>query len=167
MGKNKSFALEVYEASKHTDVSPLFITAQACLETGWGKSKIGKYNLWGIKASPEYKGHKVLVRTTEIIKKGHTLDINYGESIVSKVVLKTGNIKYIANLWFRDYDSLSEAIMDHNSVLRSFKDAWAYRHDPNKFIEALQEGKKKYATSPTYVSTMKAMYSTLIKMGIE
>ena len=48
--KNKQFAKEIYDAAVGTDVSPLFITAQACFETGWGKSKIGEYNLWGIKA---------------------------------------------------------------------------------------------------------------------
>ena len=40
------------------------------------------------------------------------------EEIISKTVLKSGNIKCIAKLWFRDYDSLQEAILDHNKVLQ-------------------------------------------------
>lgn len=167
MGKNKSFALEIYNAAKDIDVSSLFITAQACLESGWGKSAIGKYNLWGVKAGESWKGKRILVRTTEIIKKESNLRLQINEEIISKTVLKSGNIKCIAKLWFRDYDSLQEAILDHNKVLTSFTEAWGYRKDPYKFVDKLQEGNRKYATDPNYASTMKAVYKTLNKMGIE
>ena len=45
---NKEFAKMVYDAAKGLDIHPLFVTAQACLETGWGKKTIGKYNIFGI-----------------------------------------------------------------------------------------------------------------------
>lgn len=167
MGKNKSFALEIYNAAFGTDVSPLFVTAQACLETGWGKSTVGKYNLWGVKAGQSWKGDRVLVRTTEIIKSGHTLVLQKGEEVISKTILKSGSTKYIAKLWFRDYDSLRDAVLDHNKVLMGFTSAWVYRNDPYKFVDALQTGQKKYATDPNYASTMKAVYRTLEKMGIK
>ena len=167
MGKNKSFALEIYKAAAGTDVSPLFITAQACLETGWGKSAVGKYNLWGVKANASWKGNRVLVRTTEIIKSGHALVLQKGEEVISKTILKSGNVKYIAKLWFRDYDSLHDAVLDHNKVLMDFTSAWPYRNDPYKFVDTLQTGPKKYATDPSYASTMKGVYRTLEKMGIK
>ena len=45
---NKEFAKMVYDAAKGLDIHPLFVTAQACLETGWGKKTIGKYNIFGM-----------------------------------------------------------------------------------------------------------------------
>ena len=45
---NKEFALWVYNAAKNvSDIDPLFVAAQAALESGWGKSGIGN-NLFGI-----------------------------------------------------------------------------------------------------------------------
>lgn len=39
---NKEFALWVYNAAKNvSDIDPLFVAAQAALESGWGKSGIG------------------------------------------------------------------------------------------------------------------------------
>lgn len=159
------FAKSVYDASDNTDVAPLFNASQACLETGWGKSKVGIYNLWGIKATSAWHGKRILVTTTEYLyKKPYLLD---GESIVSSTKLSTGKIKFVIKLWFRDYDSLHDAIVDHNVVLKNFPQAWQYRHDPIAFVKALQSGTKKYATDPNYVSNMLAMYSTLNKLGFK
>lgn len=176
MPKNIKFATDVYDAAKkmeqtkgmNTGVSPLFTCAQACLETGWGASKVGNYNLWGIKAYSTWKGKRVLVRTTEIIGKGKTINLQKGESIVSQVLLKTGSTKYVANLWFRDYDSLTEAIQDHNKILRNFETAWNYRDDPVAFVKALQSSKPHaYATDPNYTNSILSMYNTLKKLGIK
>ena len=163
--KNKQFAKEIYDAAVGTDVSPLFITAQACFETGWGKSKIGEYNLWGIKATQAWHGKKALVRTTEILKNRPILQV--GESVISTVPLVSGKTKYVCKLWFRDYDSLHAAILDHNNVLKGFPQAWQYRNNPIKFVEMLQTGSKKYATDPNYAMYMKEMYHTLAKLGIK
>jgi len=162
--KNKQIAQGIYNEAVGCGVSPLFITAQACWETGWMRSKIGEFNLWGVKATSSWKGKRVLIRTTEILKKQPVLQV--GERIVSCVKLKTGNNKYVAELWFRDYDSLHEAILDHNKVLEGFTEAWKYRNDPIKFVELLQSGTKKYATDPNYAENIKSMYKTLARLGI-
>ena len=45
----RDFARSVYAAAqKATDIAPEFVTAQAIFESGWGKSRIGKFNLFGI-----------------------------------------------------------------------------------------------------------------------
>jgi flagellum-specific peptidoglycan hydrolase FlgJ len=162
--KNKTFAQGIYNASIGIGVSPLFVTAQGCWESGWGKRSIGEYNLFGVKATSLWKGKRVLIRTTEILKKQPVLQV--GEKIISCVPLNTGNNKYVAELWFRDYDSLHEAILDHNKVLEGFTEAWKYRNDPIKFVELLQSGTKKYATDPNYADNIKSMYKTLARLGI-
>ena len=43
------FAREIYQAAKKaTDIAPEFVTAQAILESGWGKNRVGQFNLFGI-----------------------------------------------------------------------------------------------------------------------
>ncbi len=173
--KSKQFALEVYNASKTLDINPVFDTAQACLETGWGKSRIGKYNLFGVKADSSWKGIRVLVRTTEILKNKPSLQP--GEKIISVTPLKTGNMKYICLLWFRDYNSLSEALEDHLKVLKNFPVAWAHRMDKDSFPYLIQREPykdsagnihyKSYATDPNYAKTIMLMYKTLLKLGIK
>ena len=60
------FAREVYEAAKvGTDIAPEFVAAQAILESGWGRSKIGKYNLFGVTKGSSWTGKTILVRTHE------------------------------------------------------------------------------------------------------
>jgi flagellum-specific peptidoglycan hydrolase FlgJ len=53
------------------------------------------------------------------------------------------------NRYFRDYDSIEEAFLDHARVLSlpHFAHAQPYKGDPKAFAEALQAGPKKYATS--------------------
>ena len=49
-------------------VLPSITAAQACLESGWGQSALAKspnFNLFGIKASSDYTGPKVNMRTQE------------------------------------------------------------------------------------------------------
>ena len=44
----KEFVAWIYPAAERIgEISPLFVTAQAALESGWGKSAIGN-NLFGI-----------------------------------------------------------------------------------------------------------------------
>ena len=62
---NKEFAQWVYDAAKSLDIDPIFVTAQAALETGWGKSRIGKYNLFGI-TKGTWTGRTQLVKTREV-----------------------------------------------------------------------------------------------------
>ena len=62
----RDFARSIYAAAqKATDIAPEFVTAQAILESGWGKSRIGKFNLFGITRGSNWKGHTVLILTHE------------------------------------------------------------------------------------------------------
>ena len=59
---------------------------------------------------------------------------------------------------------MTEALNDHAKVLMtSFPEAWPYRMSPEEFVEKIQSGRKKYATSPTYVETMKKMFAMVRK----
>ena len=45
----RAFARNIYVAAqKATDIAPEFVTAQAILESGWGKSRVGNFNIFGI-----------------------------------------------------------------------------------------------------------------------
>ena len=50
-----------------TGLHPLFVAAQAALETGWGKNAIGN-NLFGITAGDKWAGKRRIVRTTEYFR---------------------------------------------------------------------------------------------------
>ena len=51
------FAQQVYSAAKeaNTEIDAAFVTAQAMLETGWGKKVIGKANLFGITKGSQWE----------------------------------------------------------------------------------------------------------------
>ena len=57
-----------------TGLNPLFVAAQAALETGWGKRAIGN-NLFGITAGDKWTGKRRIVRTTEYFRDDRQLDI--------------------------------------------------------------------------------------------
>ena len=61
------FAQRVYTAAKkaNTEIDPSFVTAQAMLETGWGKKIIGTANLFGITKGSQWDGNIVMVKTHE------------------------------------------------------------------------------------------------------
>ena len=53
----RDFARAIYAAArKATDIAPEFVTAQAILESGWGKSRVGRFNLFGITRGTGWKG---------------------------------------------------------------------------------------------------------------
>ena len=59
----RAFARKVYAAAQAVDIAPEFETAQAILESGWGKSAVGKYNLFGITKGSSWTGKTILVLT--------------------------------------------------------------------------------------------------------
>lgn len=62
----REFARNIYVAAqKATDIAPEFVTAQAILESGWGKARVGKYNLFGITKGSRWTGKTVLIKTHE------------------------------------------------------------------------------------------------------
>lgn len=157
------FVKWLYPAAKKGEISPIFVVAQAALETGWGKSCIGKYNLFGI-TKGSWTGKTILVTTTEILTT-NTVKFNSPEQALSITKLQSGKFRYSVKRLFRDYDTLEQCLSDHFEILKQshFSHAWPYRNIPDKFIEQLQAGKMKYATDPNYVSTMKKMFSMVEK----
>lgn len=164
---NKEFARLVYAAAeKCSDISPLFITAQAVLESGWGKSKVGENNLFGIKAGKNWQGKKVLVQTTEILKDA-SWKPSPPEKVLSVSKLPSGKYRYTAQLYFRDYETLEACLLDHFKVLsqKGFADAWAYRKSPIVYAQKLQDSiGSKYATDPDYVKKISAVIDTVKKL---
>ena len=66
---------------------------------------------------------------------------------------------------FRDYDSVADCLKDHSAILQKpqFADAWKYRHDRTEFVKRIVDNVGgKYATDPNYVSTMNAMFRTVL-----
>jgi len=125
-------------ASSQTGVPAKLILSQAALESGWGTRQIrgddGKnsYNLFGIKATPDWTGKVVNVTTTE-----------YVDGAPQKVVQP-----------FRAYDSYAESFADYakligqsprySSVLKA-----ASAEDAAQKIQAAG-----YATDPNYAQKL-------------
>lgn len=149
------FVKWLYPEAKKGDIHPVFVTAQAALESGWGKSCIGKYNLFGI-TKGSWTGKTQLVATTEVFSTS-TVKFNAPECVLSITPLASGKYRYKVKRLFRDYDSLEQCLNDHFEILRKphFSHAWPYRNDPVKYVELLQSGKMKYATDPGYVNTLR------------
>lgn len=150
----EEFVQWIYPVASPGEIDPVFVTAQAALESGWGNSCIGKYNLFGI-TKGSWTGKTQLVTTTEVFST-KTVQFNAPEQVLSIASLPSGKFRYTVKRLFRDYDSLEQCLNDHFEVLRKphFAHAWPYRSDPAKFVEQLQAGKIKYATAPNYVDTM-------------
>lgn len=162
------FAREVYEAAKTgTDIAPEFVAAQAILETGWGKSKIGKYNIFGITKGSAWSGRTILVRTQEwfLIPDREFLP---PEKVIS-VAYSSAKKKYhyTVDRLFRDYDSLADCLADHMHILQKpgYADAWPYRHDAEEFAIRIADGMGcKYATDPFYAVTIKKLIRQVRKI---
>lgn len=162
--KPKEFIDLLYPAAQRaSDISPVFVVAQAALESGWGKSCIGKYNLFGI-TKGSWNGKTLLVQTTEIFS-SNTKRFSPPEEIISITPTDNGKFRYVVKRLFRDYDTLEQALSDHLEILRQpcFSHAWPYRKSPEEFVKRLQSGKYKYATATNYVETMNAMFNTVRK----
>ena len=159
----KGFVNWIYRSCSG-EVDPVFITAQAILESGWGKHVIGKYNFFGVKRG-SWKGNYLLVTTREVLPHNN-LRLKLPERVVSCTQRPDGKFDYVCKMSFRDYSSLDEALRDHEDVLRGFKDAWEYRKDGRKFVQALQSGSKRYATDPNYVNTIISLFRS-VKMRLE
>ena len=117
-------------AYKKYGVLPSLTLAQAILETGWGKSKIGN-NIFGIKARESWTGKTKRVKTKE---------------------WENGHYKTITDT-FRDYDSIEESIEDHAKLLTTKR--YQAVINSKDYKEACRTVKEcGYATSPTYTKSL-------------
>ena len=149
-----AFARNIYTAAqKATDIAPEFVTAQAILESDWGKSRVGKYNLFGITKGSNWTGKTVLILTHEYFNTpGRTFTAP--ERVVSVCKCKTGN-RWYYNVYrlFKDFDSLADCLKEHT------------RHNAEEFARLICDNKgSKYATSPDYLRQMLLLISTVRKL---
>jgi flagellar protein FlgJ len=116
-------------------LSPVFVAAQAALESGWGRHEIrhpdgtSARNLFSLKAGPGWTGKSVEVATTEYVD----------GSPVRRVER------------FRAYDTYAEGLADYVKVLTGsgrYREAVANGQDAGAFARAI--ARAGYATDPQY-----------------
>ncbi len=161
----KEFVKWIYPRAKmNGEIDPVFVTAQAALESGWGKSAIGN-NLFGITKGSTWKGAVQLVTTTEYFSHPN-VTFKAPEKVLQVVKISEHRYKYTVKRLFRDYDSVSDCLADHFALLQrpQFADAWPYRKNPELYVRKLVDGVGgKYATAPDYAQIMDKMFVTIRK----
>lgn len=130
------------KAAQALGVSPRSIIAQAALETGWGRSMPRNadgqpsLNLFGIKATPSWRGASVASETSEFM----------GGQTVRQVER------------FRAYESIEASFADHARLLSNssrYAAALNSGDDTHAYARALQSG--GYATDPNYARKLVAV----------
>jgi flagellar protein FlgJ len=170
-----NFIREVYPAAcrlymAKDSIHPVFVTAQAALETGWkSKGAEGTNNLFGITRGSSWRGEVKLCLTTEYFA---TPDKRFTapERVVSVTPAGGGRYAYRVYRLFRVYDSLEACLYDHLAVLRGagYADAWAYRSDAKEYALRISDCVgAKYATSADYARVMCGVIDTVNKRIIE
>lgn len=136
-------------AQAATGIPAEFMISQAAHETGWGKKEMraadgsNTYNLFGIKATGNWKGATADVVTTEFIG-----------GVARKVVQK-----------FRAYGSYAESFADYANLMKNsprYAGVVAAGNDAKGFAEGLQ--KAGYATDPAYASKLARVINTTLRL---
>ncbi|MCL1938436.1 MAG: glucosaminidase domain-containing protein [Candidatus Azobacteroides sp.] len=147
-------AQRMYAKNPEEALSPLFVTAQAALETGWRIKGIDN-NIFGITKGKSWTGKTKLVLTTEYFSSPNVKFVE-PERIIS--ITQVGDkYKYSVYRLFRAYDSLEDCLEDQLKLLKSsgYKDAWPYRDDPVEFAKRIVDDTgAKYATATNYAAIM-------------
>jgi len=146
---HEEFCVAAYKAAQAArragaPIHPGIAAAQAALETGYGKSKLCAEgnNLFGIKATKDWKGRRVDCQTREF-------DPVRGW--------------YLTQAEFRAYDSWKACFQDYGELIGRlpwYRDAVRAKDDPRGFLEGLaaQPGKEPgWATDPAYVAKVWAV----------
>jgi len=156
---NKEFIYWVHGAAKKvSDIDPVFVTAQAALESGWGKAGIGN-NLFGITKGSSWNGPVELVLTTEYFSRPN-VSFKLPERVMSVTKVNEKTYKYKVYRHFRVYDTLEDCLKDHFEILKKphFSDAWPFRNDPVEFTRRLVDNVGgKYATASNYLEVMESI----------
>ena len=150
------FVAWIYPKAKGmNEIDPLFVTAQAALESGWGKSAIGN-NLFGITKGTAWAGPVQLVKTTEYFSTPN-VSFKAPEEVLNVTKVGERKYKYSVKRLFRDYDTVGDCLRDHLRILKKkgYADAWPYRKDAKEYVRRIVDSVgSKYATDPNYVDTM-------------
>lgn len=114
---------------EQTGIPAAVTLAQAAVESAMGTSKIGDYNIFGIKG------------------------VGSRGSIASRTTEYVDGRPFTTVAYFADYGSWTEAMEAHAQVLEQpeYAAAMAHPHDPIAFARALNG---VYATDPTYADTL-------------
>lgn len=129
------------QAAAELGVEPGMLVAQAALETGWGQHTIQRpdgrssFNLFNIKAGPEWGGPKANVATLEFV-----------DGVAER-----------RHDDFRAYDSPADSFADYVDLVRGerYADARAAAGDAEGYIRALADA--GYATDPAYADKVLAL----------
>jgi flagellar protein FlgJ len=136
-------------AEAATGIPANFMVAQAAHESGWGRHEIRhrdgstSYNVFGIKAGPNWKGPVAEVTTTEYVN-GHP----------QKVKAK-----------FRAYGSYEEAFSDYAQMMKNnprYSKVVANGQSAQGFAQGLQRA--GYATDPAYADKLTRMINTTLRL---
>jgi flagellar protein FlgJ len=170
--EQKEFVKAIYPAAKalwenQDSIHPLFVTAQAALETGWKlKGADGTNNIFGITKGSTWKGETKLCRTTESFtvpdKKFYA-----PEWVVNVEKISENRYKYLLWRLFRVYRNMEECLNDHLAVLRksAYADAWPYRNDPKEYARRISDHVgARYATAENYASAMISTINSVEKL---
>jgi hypothetical protein len=134
-------------APKYNLVSPEAITAQACVESRYGASKLSKnyHNYFGMKCGSKWTGKSVNMNTKEEYKAGVITNIKDN---------------------FRAYDTLELGIEGYCKFITGYS---RYSNllgckDPIAYFQRIKSD--GWATSSTYVSTLRSVYLSLKSAGV-
>ena len=168
------FVKKVYPAAARLaeagGVNPLFVTAQAALETGWKIRGIGN-NIFGI-TKGSWTGPVSLELTTEYFKTP-TVTFKAPERVVSVDQVAPDRYKYRVDdwcsLWYvvvqlHVYPTVDACLDDHLALLKKpmYADAWPYRNDAKEYARRLVDNTgAKYATAPNYAAIMASVIDTV------
>ncbi|WP_295937259.1 glucosaminidase domain-containing protein [uncultured Alistipes sp.] len=152
-------AVRLYNAG---GIHPLFVTAQAALETGFQVKGIGN-NILGITVGSKWTGPKSLELTTEYFSTPDKKFV-HPERIVSKEQIGPRKWRYRVYRYFRVYDSTDACLDDHLALLKKpgYADAWPYRNDPKEYAYRLVDDLgARYATATDYAPVMANFINTV------
>lgn len=146
-------------------ICPLFVTAQAALETGYKIRGINN-NIFGITKGTTWNGPVSLELTTEYFKTPN-VKFKAPERVVSVVQIAHEKYKYSVYRYFRVYDTLDACLADHLALLKKpgYADAWPYRHDAKEYARRLVDTTgAKYATAPNYATVVASIIDNVVKI---
>jgi peptidoglycan hydrolase FlgJ len=137
------------KAEAASGIPASFMVAQAAHETGWGKRNIrmadgsNSFNLFGIKASADWKGATTQVTTTEYVN---------------------GAAKKVSQT-FRAYSSYDESFADYARLMKTsprYREVVARADSAQGFAQGLQRA--GYATDPAYADKLGRVINTTLRL---
>ncbi|MDP3223713.1 MAG: flagellar assembly peptidoglycan hydrolase FlgJ, partial [Rubrivivax sp.] len=147
------------EAERATGIPASFMVSQAALETGWGRKEIRhadgspSFNLFGIKATGNWKGPVAEITTTEFIN-GKAQKVvakfraygSYAESFADYARLMTKSPRYQAAVGSVTQGAAAEGRVERGAL----------------FAQGLQ--KAGYATDPAYADKLTRVINTTLRL---